>query len=428
MIEQRELKVKVDETDAAVTAFGGASALVQVAHQTGLLCGLDRLPGLKKRRRGFSPGTSVLDLMLLSCLGGECIDDLAVLRADRGLRRLLGRPVMAPSTAHDYLRRFGEPSMKDLAQCRRRLNGQIAREKQTFRATLDCDASFFASGVQSAQMSYKGERGWMPMLAFWAELDVVVHDEFRPGNASPGSGALGFLKEAVAQLPDEVEEIRVRSDSAWYIAKLLDYCQDKKYGFCITADKDEAVRTLIQQVREKDWMEINAPADPSDTESYLHEWASETVHTLNDSKHSYRLILLRKQRRQSDLFEGEYVYGAVITNMDFPLARQIQWHRERCNCENHIKELKHGFSLRVLPSGDFGVNAAYFRIGTLAYNLVAAFKHLKLDESWRYVTIKTIRFRLLNIAAVVVRHARQLWMRVPRGHPYLGTLRWALAQ
>ena len=83
MIEQKELKVKVEATDAAVTAFAGASALVQVAYQMGLLCDLDRLPGMKKRRRGFSPGASVLDLMLLSCLGGECIDDLAVLRADR---------------------------------------------------------------------------------------------------------------------------------------------------------------------------------------------------------------------------------------------------------------------------------------------------------------------------------------------------------
>jgi hypothetical protein len=113
--------------------------------------------------------------------------------------------------------------------------------------------------------------------------------------------------------------------------------------------------------------------------------------------------------------------------MDMPLAARLRRHRERCNCENHIKELKNGFSMRVLPSGDFSVNAAYLRIGTLAYNLLSALKHLRLAESWRYLTVKTIRFRLLAIPALVVRHARELWLRAPRGHPHPAVLRAALA-
>ena len=61
-------------------------------------------------------------------------------------------------------------------------------------------------------MSYKGERGYMPMLAFWNELSMVVHDDFRNGNASPGSDALAFLEATVAQLPAAVNTINVRSD------------------------------------------------------------------------------------------------------------------------------------------------------------------------------------------------------------------------
>jgi hypothetical protein len=426
MIRQKPIQVKIKESDAAVTGFAGAAALVQVAHQTGLLAELDRRLPLKQRRRGLSPGTSVLDLMLLSCAGGECIDDLEVLRSDRGLRRLLDRPVMAPSTAHDFLRRFDAAGREGLAGARRKSLHQVAQATKQKRATLDCDASFFASGVRSARMSYLGERGWMPMMAFWAELDLIVHEEFRPGNAAPQSDAVRFLKETVAQLPKAVKEIRVRSDSAWYQAEVLDHCQKEGYGFSITADKDPAVQTLLAGVSEPDWRQVHLPPDPSEAEECLREWAFETVHTLERSEFSYRMILLRKERRQPDLFNGEYVYGAVITNLDLPLEQQLRWHRQRCNCENHIKELKHGFSMRGLPSGDFEVNAAYFRIGTLAYNLISSLKWLKLDASWRALTMKTLRFRLLALPALVVRHARRLWLHLPRGHPHLMTFRAAL--
>jgi hypothetical protein len=426
MIVQPPLQVKLKESDVPMTSFAGAGVLVQVAHQTGLLAELDRHLPLKQRRRGLSAGTSVLDLMLLSCAGGECIDDLEVLRSDQGLRRLLARPVMAPSTAHDFLRRFDAAGREGLAGARRHLLRQVAQGTKQERATLDCDASFFASGVREAKMSYLGERGWMPMMAFWAELDLIVHDEFRPGNMAPQSDAVGFLKETVAQLPEAVQAIRVRSDSAWYQADVLDYCQREGYGFSITADKDSAVQALLAGVCESDWQRVHVPPEPSEAEDWLREWAYETVHTLERSEFSYRMILLRKERRQPDLFEGEYVYGAIITNLDLPLESQLRWHRQRCNCENHIKELKQGFSMRGLPSGDFEVNAAYFRIGTLAYNLISALKWLRLDASWRPLTMKTLRFRLLALPALVVRHARRLWLHLPRGHPHLAAFRAAL--
>jgi len=427
MIRQQEIKVKVGETNQAITGFAGAGLLAKVAEETGLLLWLDRFVSVKLRQRGYAPSATVLDLMLVSLLGGECIDDLEVLRRDLGLKQLLGRQVIAPSTAHDFLRRLGRKGLQGLGRVRKNLLETVAKATGETTATLDCDATFIPSGVQGAQMSYKGEPGWMPMLAFWAETDMVVHEEFRTGNASPGGDALPFLKKAVAQLPRWIKDIRMRSDSAWYQAELMDWCHDKGIDFCITASRDAAVKALFAGVAEAEWKPLRLPRDPGDPEEYIREWAHETVHTLNDSQYSYRIILLRKRRRYPNLIDGEYVYSAIITNMDLGMVAQIRWHRERCNCENHIKELKHGFSLRVLPSADFGVNAAWLRIGTLAYNLFCALKRLRLGESWRYRTIKTVRFRLLVLPALLVHHARQWWLRLPRGHPHLQTFRRAFA-
>lgn len=154
----------------------------------------------------------------------------------------------------------------------------IARAKTQTQATLDCDASLFGSRCRTAQMSYKGERGWMPMLAFWAELDLVVHEEFRQGAVAPQSDALLFLRESVAQLPDSIRQVYVRSDSAWYQRDVLDYCQDNGYGFAVTADKDEAVVAALSLMNEADWQRINVPPDSGDKEEFMRMGLRERPH------------------------------------------------------------------------------------------------------------------------------------------------------
>lgn len=418
MIRQDSISVKFGETDAAVTNFPGVVPLANLAQGLGLFDDLDALLPAKERARGLANSAAVFDLMCIPLSGAERIDDLGQMRTDAGLTRLLGRKVMAPSTAHDFLRRIRYDGLEGLARARRRMLRRMAKRTGTRTATLDCDASLFTSSGKNARMRYKGERGYMPMLAFWEELGVVVHDDFRNGNASPGGEALSFLKETLAQLPGEVNEVKIRSDSAWYQAEVLDYCEEQAHDFCIGADRDEAVKQAMMTLDEEDWRRINVPPDPGDDQEYVREWAAQTVHTLNNGQHAYRLIVIRKERRQDDLFEGPYTYHVLITNMDLPLEEQIAWYRKRGQCENQIKELKWDFELRVLPSGDFFVNAAYLRIITLAYNLFVALKTLALPESYRVLRLKTLLFRLLGLPALIVRHARRLWLKLPRGHPH----------
>ena len=426
MIRQRAISVKLDETDAAVTHFPGAAVLANLADRLGLLQDLDDFLPAKARDRGFANSAAVFDLMSIPLSGAECIEDLDQLRRDTGLQRLLGRNVMAASTAHDFLRRIRYDGLEGLARARRRMLRRTAQSAGVTTATLDVDASLYTSTGRNARMSYKGERGYMPMLAFWEELGMIVHDDFRNGNASPGSEALAFFQETLAQLPPEVREVHLRSDSAWYQVGVMDYCQEKGHRFCIGADQDEAVKQATREVEAGDWQRLHLIADPADPEPYVREWASETVHTLNDPPYAYRLIVLRKERLQDDLFYGPYAYHALITNMDLPLEEQIAWYRRRGQCENQIKALKWDFETRVLPSGDFFVNAVYLRIMTLAYNLFVALK-TTLPEPYRNGRLKTLLFRLLGIPALVTYHARRVCLKLPRGHPHFEAFRAALA-
>ena len=63
-------------------------------------------------------------------------------------------------------------------------------------------------------------------------------------------------------------------------------------------------------------------------------------------------------------------------------------------------------------------NAAYFQIALLASTVFTAMKHLALPESWRPLTIKTVRHRLIRLAGKVARRSRQLWLRIPENYPF----------
>ena len=67
--------------------------------------------------------------------------------------------------------------------------------------------------------------------------------------------------------------------------------------------------------------------------------------------------------------------------------------------------------VNYLPSSNLEANAFYFQIGTVAYNLFLLFKQI-LDKNLQKHTVKTIRYKLYNIAGKVVSHAREMILKV----------------
>jgi hypothetical protein len=97
--------------------------------------------------------------------------------------------------------------------------------------------------------------------------------------------------------------------------------------------------------------------------------------------------------------------------------------------EKAIGEAKNGFALHWLPCGELLANAAYFQTALLAYNLARMFKLAALPESWQGFSIKSLRFRLLCHAGVIIRHARRLILRLSDGFAFFAEFenaRWAV--
>ncbi|HOE19282.1 MAG TPA: transposase, partial [Syntrophorhabdaceae bacterium] len=150
----------------------------------------------------------------------------------------------------------------------------------------------------------------------------------------------------------------------------------------------------------------------------------------------YRYIAIRERMRQPH-FPGidslpfqtvtfddtQYKLFGIVTNMDWEGSRLIHWQHERCGkSEEAHSVMKEDLAGGKLPSSLFGVNAAWWWIMILAFNLNTAMKNLILEDAWVPKRMKAIRFNLINLSGRIVEGSRELYVRIAQGHPSLEVL------
>ena len=72
---------------------------------------------------------------------------------------------------------------------------------------------------------------------------------------------------------------------------------------------------------------------------------------------------------------------------------------------------------RLLPSGDFGANAAWWWIMIVAMNLNRIMKRLVLGGSWVSRRMKAMRFSLIAVPGRIMERSRRLVIRIAGDHP-----------
>ena len=74
----------------AITAWAGLPTVVETMRSLGLEKAIRETLHVRERESGYSEARKVEALVLLMAAGGDCFDDIEVLRADAGLCRLVG--------------------------------------------------------------------------------------------------------------------------------------------------------------------------------------------------------------------------------------------------------------------------------------------------------------------------------------------------
>ena len=356
---------------------------------------------------GYAPWVHILPLILMLAGGGRTLEDLRVLRKDNGLRSLLQLEEMPSSDATgDWLRRMGSKESDGLAglqRAKRSLFRRLLLQDDRTAYTLDIDATQIVAEKREARYTYKGEKGYMPLVGHIAELGLVIGHEFRDGNAAPAARNLEFMQACERNMPKGKRIAAVRADSAAYQAEIFNWCEDTGEVFAIGADQDAAVKAAIAAIPESEWKPFH------DGE------VAETVHCMNKTKKAFRLIVMRRAQTP-DLFEdgSPWRYHAIASNrVNEDAAATVEWYGKRGDAsENRIKDLKIGFGMDYMPCGTFEANAVFFAIGALSYNLYLGFRCDALGGGWERAQVQTVRWRLFQTAGKVVRHGRQLFLKI----------------
>ena len=327
---------------------------------------------------------------------------------------LLG-DIPAANTLGEYLRRYTWRTVYRLGQIQLETATKVIRVCKMKAVTLDVDSFFLESQKSDVEMNYEGLWGYNPVAVTCAELKMPMAGLFRPGAASPMANLAGLLKRVTKALPGMA--LRVRSDSAGYQAGVVRVCQESGSEFTITVRKDPAVMETIRDIPKKEWKKYEGGAwENRNTE------IAETLHCFSEAKDlpAHRLIVLRWLKEQPELLDPDpYAYHGVLTSYDdWTAGLVLQFHRTRQDgSENVNKELSGGFGLSKLPCREMMANAAYFQVALLADTVFVAMKQLALPESWKTLTIKTVRFRLIRMAGIVARRSRYLWLKISESHP-----------
>jgi hypothetical protein len=404
---QTVLPFKLAASDESLTAHGGLALFDEYLRAMSIRGLIDHeLPG-PGSAAGYDPSAHILPLVLMLAGGGRTLEDLRVLRHDEGLRLLLRLHEMPSSDATgDWLRRMGAKESGGLAglqRVNRCVFRRLLRNNERTDYTLDIDATQIVAEKREARYTYKGEKGYMPMVGHIAETGLVIGHEFREGNAAPAAGNLEFVQTCEGAMPLGKRIGAVRADSAAYQAAIFDWCEETGKVFAIGADQDAAVKAAIAAIPEREWKKFR------DGE------IAETVHCMNKTKKAFRLVAVRRSLEQ-DLFDekSSYRYHAIASNRENEDAQAtMEWYSKRGDAsENRIKDLKIGFGMEYMPCGSFEANAVFFAIGVLAYNLYLGFRGVALGKEWERAQVQTVRWQLFQTAGKIVRHGRQLFLKI----------------
>ncbi len=236
-----------------------------------------------------------------------------------------------------------------------------------------------------------------------------------------------------------LEDVRhLRADAATYQAGVINYCEANDIRYVIRAKMDTSVKESMSTIKPSDWVPlIKRDGTESETEQVAH-----TLHVMHATPKAFYLIVQRQLKKEKEtdpqpdllpnLFldqddkstqKGKYMPRALATNLDLQTNwdehKVVHFYNQRGEAsENRIKELRSDFGGAPLPCGDFGANAAYFKLCALACNLLALLRQL-LPAGWESRRAITIRWRLNALAAQIVYHGRQWTLKLNRAQRQL---------
>lgn len=340
-----------------------------------------------------------------------------------------------------YIPPLTEP-LKGLLRVLKQLIAYWQKMHPITTATIDQDATLVPANKQTAKFCYKGYKAYQPMNSYWFEQGLLIHSEFRDGNVPAAFDVLRVLKESLEQLPETVNTVYFRTDGAGYQKEVIEFCGlgNSRFGvigYAVSAEVSLAVKQAACCVQEHDWHPLYQRDEYGNMIDKHQQWA-EIVYVPNWLSHKksnpdVRFVAIREYLKTltktpdhdelpfptCEMNGQHYKLFAIATNrFELQGDELIAWHRQRCgHAEDLHKEQKIDLAGRYMPSKYFGINAAWWMIMVLSYDLEKIIQSL-LPSQWSHCHLNKLRRSIIAKPAKIISHSRQ-WL-IVLDEPFTG--------
>ncbi len=336
----------------------------------------------------------------------------------------------APQTAGSFLKRFTLGHIRQLDKALRAVHlraFQLLGITSGKNVTLDFDSTYirsFSSRRQGADPTWIKRYALHPLLCFVAELGTCLHAKLRRGKAAPSRDIKPFVAECLRRVP-EGAEVRARFDSGFFSSELFSYLEEKSVTYLCGAPLTSRLTSIIRQTPAACW----SPCLDKD-EGEVAEFGYVIG---NDKRNKFRRYIVKRipvnVGEQLEIESGGYHHWVLVTNDHVTDAATLESeHRHKAQVESGVRELKENFGLNVLRKHGFMANWAWLVIVATSLNLTRWSQLLGSLDQDRDLRAKRLRYRYLNVPAVLVRSGRRLVLKLQRDYPMLGAFVAALTR
>jgi len=442
-------RVRVDTSGSGAVGQAGGVLLTQTVTATGM--GRELSGALARWRKPLAvhdPAKVITDLAVMLALGGDCLADVAVLRAEPGVygpvasdptisRTIAALAADAPAAlkAIDTARAAARARAWELAGA----DGPEAATGATNPLIIDLDATLVTahSDKENARPTFKRGFGFHPLAAFVDHGPAGTGEPLalllRPGNAGSNTAAdhSAVIKDALKQLPSHRvgtrpgRKVLVRTDGAGATHKVIDWLTRHRLSYSVGFTLPESTPDLLAKIPQDVW----TPAYDAVDAIRDGAWVAELTDLLDLSTWPPGMrVIVRKERphpgaqlRFGDVDGMRITAFATNTKAGGPgtqLPDLELRHRRRARCEDRIRIAK-DTGLAALPLHGFAANQIWCAIVTLALDLTAWMQTIALaGHDARRWEPKRLRLRLFTVPASLARTGRRAWLHLAIRAPW----------
>jgi hypothetical protein len=465
MMTARNIHYEIADRSRGIS-HGGLGAMHALAHEVGLIEGIDRRLHLLKIHLPYHESDHVMNIAYNALCGGTCLEDLELRRQDEVFLDALGaRRIPDPTTAGDFCRRFRQASIQILFEVFDEARLRVwARQPQAFfdEARVDMDGSVVeTTGACKAGMdlAYDGRWGYHPLILSLANTGEVLRLVNRSGNRPSHEGAAEQV-DAVLALCSRAgfRRVLLRGDTDFSQTAHLDrWSADPRVHFIFGYDATPKVKDCAEHLPSCAWRPLQRPprylvqTEPRVRPNNIKEaivvardfdnirLRSEDVAEFNyrptACHQEYRMIVVRKnlsvEKGERWLFDDVRYFFYLTNDWVAEPEEIVHLANDRCHQENLLAQLHNGVRALKAPVDNLESNWAYMVMTALAWNLKAWWALMLPERPGRWqqrhreekqwllgLEFKTFINAFIHLPCQIIRTGRKLVYRLLSWNPY----------